>query len=237
MAKKFAYTGHDNLESMAHAVNYNNFLIKHVIDEIGEKNLKNKKVLDFGAGSGTYADMLLKQGIKVDCIEPDTKLQKTLRSKGHKVLSSVSEIRPHSYDIIYAFNVMEHIENDHEIFDRLTRALRHEGSIVIYVPAFHSIFSAMDTLVGHHRRYRKNRLREMAQRNKLNITRLEYVDAIGYVASLAFKLTGNKKGTISPRSVKLYDRLAFPLSKSLGHITKHVFGKNALLIAKKPAAQ
>lgn len=232
-SRDFAYTGCDNLEAMTEAVKYNKYLIRMIEKQAGAEGLKDKKILDFGAGSGTYADMFKKQGTMVECVEPDKSLQKILTSKGYRVASYADKLKPNSYDIIYALNVMEHVEDDHLVFDQLAKALKKNGVIIIYVPAFQSIYTSMDRLVGHHRRYRKTRLRAMAERNDLTIKKLQYVDAIGYAAALTFKALGNKKGTISPASVRLYDRLFFPVSKALGPVTKHIVGKNVVLVAKK----
>jgi hypothetical protein len=44
------YTGVDNLEVMAEARNYNDFLIEEVIRNCGS----SPRVMDFGAGAGTF---------------------------------------------------------------------------------------------------------------------------------------------------------------------------------------
>lgn len=234
MSKKtFVYTGHENLEAMTEAINYNGYLIKLILRELAGK--KTKRVLDFGAGSGTYADMLQKKGIEVDCLEPDKKLQATLRSKGYRVLSDAKDLKPESYDLIYALNVFEHIEDDHGNFAALTKTLAKDGIVLIYVPAFQSLFSSMDKLVGHYRRYRKNRLKHMANNNNMTILKLHYCDPVGFAAALAFKATRNSSGVISAKSVKFYDRIAFPISTLLEPILKHTFGKNVVLVAKNNA--
>lgn len=230
MSKKtFVYTGCENLEAMAEAKNYNKYLISIIENNL---NKKGKKVLDFGAGSGTYADMLKEKGIVVDTLEPDKVLQKVLNKKGYKVISDAKELKPNSYNLIYALNVFEHIKDDHDNFALLTKALTKNGIIIVYVPAFQSLFSSMDKLVGHHRRYRKGRLREMADANKMNILKLHYCDPVGFAASLAFKATRNKSGVISAKSVKFYDTIAFPPSRALEPVLKHIVGKNVVLVAQ-----
>lgn len=228
--KVFTYTGCDNLEAMTEAVNYNHYLIDIIKKRFSEK--KKVAVLDFGAGSGTYADMLKEQGVIADCLEPDKKLQRTLTKKGYKVLNDVKAVKPKSYDIIYALNVMEHVENDHDVFDELVKALKKDGLIIIYVPAFQVLYSTMDELVGHYRRYRKNRLRTMATRNNLEILDLYYCDPIGFGAALAYKAVGSKEGRISPKAVSFYDKYAFPVSKVFEPLTRHLFGKNVVIVAR-----
>lgn len=231
--KTFVYTGCEVLEAVAEAKNYNRYLVKMITKQVARSAKKKPAVLDFGAGMGLYADMLKDEGVTADCLEPDKKLQKMLSKKGYKVLASADKLKPNSYDVIYSLNVMEHIGDDHKVFKQLTKALKKDGIIIIYVPAFQSLYSSMDKLVEHHRRYRKSRLRKMASDNNLNIVSLRYCDPIGYAAAVAFKASGNKSGVISPRQVKIYDRLAFPVSRVIEPVSRHIVGKNAVLIAEK----
>jgi len=228
--KDFVYTGGENLEAVAYAKNYNKYLIS-IIENAAQG--KAKKILDFGAGSGTYADMLKAKGIIVDCLEPDKRQQKILKKKGYKVAGDISELEPSSYDLIYSLNVFEHIEDDKQNFAKLNKVLKKNAVVVVYVPAFQSLFSSMDKLVGHYRRYRTGRLQAMAKDNNMKILKLQYCDPIGFAAALAFKASRNRSGVISIWSVKLYDTAAFPISRFLEPIFKQVVGKNALLVAQK----
>lgn len=232
--KTFAYTGCENLEAMAEAKHYNDYLIQ-IITKAGATG--KAKVLDFGAGSGTYTDLLVdKTGIKADCLEPDKTLQKTLKDKGYKVYEDISKLKPNTYDVIYALNVFEHIKDDGGILNKLKDSLVPGGRIVIYVPAFQMLYSTMDARVEHHRRYRKSRLRGFATEAGLKIEKLQYRDPLGFGAALLYKLSGKKDGTISPSSVKLYDRTAFPVSRVIEPLTWHLFGKNVVLVAQRPAS-
>jgi SAM-dependent methyltransferase len=229
-SKTFVYTGCENLEAMTEAKNYNQYLIGIIErSHIGG----TKKILDFGAGSGTYADMLKTKGIFVDCLEPDSVLQEQLKKKGYGVVSDVSKLMPGSYDLIYSLNVFEHIDDDFENFTKITKALKSGGRVIIYVPAFQSLYSSMDKLVGHHRRYTKHRLRKMAEKAGVESIELHYCDPIGYAAAYIYKLVGGDSGVISPRSVKFYDRIAFPISKLIEPIFRNAFGKNVVLVARK----
>lgn len=66
---------------MQSAVNYNKYLHDLVKREIRTTTKKNVKVLDFGAGIGTYADILKDRGIKVDCVEVDPNGVSVLKKK------------------------------------------------------------------------------------------------------------------------------------------------------------
>jgi len=228
-AKNYSYTGCDNLETMKLAVNYNNYLINIILRF---SKSKTDKVLDFGAGSGTYADLLKEKGIIVECLEPDKTLQKELSRKGHIVASAYKDIDD-NYDLIYALNVFEHIENDEEVFLELVKRLKKGGVLVIYVPALQTLYSSMDSLVGHYRRYNIKELNRLLGELDVSVKRIQYCDPLGALATLVYKASRNKKGTISPFSLVAYDKVIFPISKNLEPMFKKLFGKNALLVVER----
>ena len=168
----------------------------------------------------------------VDCLEIDKEQAAILRKKGYKVFNSINSIDS-KYDVIYAFNVFEHISNDLKEMGQLKKLLKRNGLIVVYVPAHKLLYSSMDKLVGHFRRYNLKSLKRLAKGNGLSIEGLRYCDPIGCFVTLLYKIIGNKSGTITAGSVKMYDRYLFPASKFMEIFFKKAFGKNALLIAKR----
>lgn len=232
----FAYTGCDNLEAMTKAVNYNTFLVDTVDKHLGFPGISaDTRVLDFGAGSGTYADMLSERGISPECLEPDEELQHVLRSKGYKVVDydQAQPSETEQYSLIYTFNVLEHIKNDQAAAEQLAALLRPGGKLVVYVPAMEMLYTAMDAKVGHYRRYRRTQLNRILRNAGLEIAESRYCDPLGFLATLAYKILGSADGTLDPRSVELYDRAIFPLSKALQMLTGTFVGKNVLVVATK----
>src|SRR4051794_37472104 len=62
-----AYAGTDVLEIMAEAKNYNAYLAALI-----DRRLRpGMRVLDFGAGVGTFAEPLARRGVNVICVETD----------------------------------------------------------------------------------------------------------------------------------------------------------------------
>ena len=74
------------------------------------------------------------------------------------------------------------------------------------------------------------------ERAGFEIRTLRYVDSLGFPASLVFKAFDNGRGDVNRRMLRLYDRLAFPVSRALDALTHRWFGKNLLALAVKPAA-
>ncbi len=215
---------------MADASNYNNFLISLVKNEI----LPCYRVVDFGAGIGTFAKSISSFGFDVDCVEPDSKQISVIESLGFIVFSDISQIEDHSVDLIYTLNVLEHIEDDFDVLTQCFNKIKPGGYLLIYVPAFKILFSSMDFLVGHFRRYSRKDLTDKVTNAGFNISRCEFVDSIGFFASLIFKIFGNKNGTINRNALITYDRYIFPFSRLLDTFMHHLLGKNIFIVARKP---
>ena len=230
--EEFDYTGRDNLEVMADAKNYNAFLIDEVRRSIG--GVAEPRVLDFGAGAGTYARMLRDTGITAECLEPDATLQVAIRSSGLTAVPNDDDVPDESYDLVYSLNVFEHIEDDASAARTVFAKLRPGGILLLYVPAFMLLFSSMDTKVGHFRRYRKKPLVDMLQRAGFDVCSARYCDPLGFFAALLFRFVGNQSGDLNPLMIKIFDRVVFPISRILERVTGPFFGKNVLVVARKP---
>ena len=65
-----------------------------------------------------------------------------------------------AFDVIGAFDVLEHIEDDNEVLLAMHRALRCGGGIVLAVPQHPWLWSKTDEVAHHKRRYRRGELRK-----------------------------------------------------------------------------
>ena len=56
---------------------------------------------------------------------------------------------------------------------------------MVYVPAFNVLYTSMDALVGHHRRYRSSELVTLLERAGFVISKKAYTDVLGFFVTLA----------------------------------------------------
>ncbi len=224
------YSGHENLLAMNFAVNYNAFIAKQLKKFV--KN-QNQKILDFGAGVGVFSRVFRDIGILPICVELDSEQSELLKSEGYTVYADLTNVANQSIEYVYSVNVMEHIENDIDVMRNIHQKLILGGIFLVYVPAVPWIYSAMDCLVGHFRRYTKSELEKKLEIAGFSVVQSEYVDFLGVWASFIFKYMDRSGGKITPNSVKLYDRFLFPISRVFDLFFSKLIGKNLLVIARK----
>jgi len=66
-----------------------------------------------------------------------------------------------SLDAVVALDVLEHCEDDRNSFAEMVRVLRPGGMLILTVPAIPALWDEWDVSLGHHRRYTKQRLRNL----------------------------------------------------------------------------
>jgi SAM-dependent methyltransferase len=225
-----SYSGTANLEVMASAVNYNEFLTQLVLSSAKPGD----RVLDFGAGIGTFAKRVREAGYSITCVEPDACQSDQVARMGIHVVRQLDEIRNQSVDYIYTLNVLEHIEDDVATLRELGRKLSPGGRLLIYVPAFEVLFSSMDRRVGHHRRYTLSGLKAAVEAAGLSTGRGRYADCLGFFASLVYRFLGDDGGRLDERALVMYDRIVFPLSRGADIFFSRFLGKNVSLVATRP---
>ena len=198
---------------------------------------RNSSVVEFGAGTGALAEVWRSEfGIDPICIEIDPELIKILESKGFMTSESTEDLSS-EISFIYTSNVLEHIEDDVNALIKIRERMQQGGKIAIYVPALPMLFSDLDRNVGHFRRYEKKELVHKVKMAGFDIEKCFYNDCIGVLASLSLRLFGykNKSGLGSKKSLFIYDKYVYPLSKTLDRMVfKHVIGKNLFLFAVNP---
>jgi hypothetical protein len=112
--------------------------------------------------------------------------------------------------------------------------LKEGAPLVVYVPAFPLLYSSMDALVGHVRRYRKKELISKVFDSGFRHIDCRYVDTLGFVISLMFKLLRIRSGKPSRLLLVIFDKFLFPISLQLDKAFGELFGKNLLLVAQNP---
>jgi len=83
------------------------------------------------------------------------------------------------YEVIGAFDVIEHIEEDVAVMEQVYRALKPGGHFLVTVPQHQWLWSPVDEYAKHVRRYSKNELHQ-----KMETAGFEIIMSTSFVSSL-----------------------------------------------------
>lgn len=73
------------------------------------------------------------------------------------------------FDLVAAFDVIEHVEDDHQVFRELSRVLKDDGVLIFAVPLHAEFWTEFDDYVGHVRRYQSEDLLALLAANHLEV--------------------------------------------------------------------
>jgi len=221
---------------MSFATKYHRWLLDGFRPFIG------KRVVEVGAGAGSFSRMLLELSPESLClVEPSqmfVELTKNLTSSDVRFFNAIFEnvateikgrCRP---DTITYVNVLEHIEDDSRELELVFDTLEPGGRCLIFVPAVGVLFSHFDRSIGHFRRYSKSGLESKVRNAGFTILKSIYFDAAG-VLPWFVKYRLLRSTAFDERSVRLYDRLVVPIASRIEPRIPLPFGKNILLVAEK----
>jgi SAM-dependent methyltransferase len=123
-----------------------------------------------------------------------------------------------AFDVVSAFDVVEHCPDDTRALSELGRVLAPGGRMLLSVPAYQWAWSDHDVRAGHHRRYTRRGLERLVEDAGLSVTRSTY--AFGAVFPLfvaeraARRLRGSSRASqsrlpaVSPRADRTLMRLS-----------------------------
>lgn len=176
------------------------------------------RVVDYGAGIGTFSARLLPVADELVVVEPDTGFAEVLRERlGDRALVLAGDdLERESVDAIVCFNVLEHIADHEATLRRFRELLRPGGHLLLLVPGHPSLYGGIDRSVAHERRYRKSDLRPLLERAGLATVELRRVNPVGALGWLVWSRVLGRE-TLPERSTRLYDRLV-PVFRALDRV-------------------
>src|SRR5690242_18506922 len=126
--------------------------------------------LDIGAAGGGNTRVLRAHGWRPVALEYASTAAQIARERGIDVIRGDARelpMRTGSLDLVTAFDVLEHIEEDYLAAAEITRVLRPGGTALIAVPADMALWSAHDEAVNHVRRYDRDGLTQVITKGGL----------------------------------------------------------------------
>jgi SAM-dependent methyltransferase len=145
------------------------------------------------------------------------------------------------FDVVGAFDVLEHVDDDELVLAQMVRATRPGGGVLLLVPQHRWLWSEHDEIVEHRRRYTRKELLAKAER-----AGLEVVEVTSFVSSLlpvmavsrAVDRVRNKTNPIAnlaPGPLNgLFERILDGERKLIEHGVSLPFGGSLMLVGRKP---
>jgi len=102
------------------------------------------------------------------------------------------------FDVIGAFDVIEHIEEDEAVLSQIFCACRPGGGVIITVPQHPWLWSEFDTYARHKRRYVRNELKSKMENAGFQVCRLTSFVSFLLPAMGLVRLFSKKEKTFDP---------------------------------------
>ena len=167
---------------------------KWIFDRIRKFIPPPAKVLEVGCGTGNVSSFLEQKGYSVTGCEFYTEAIK-LSWPGFMIVQGNANNLPFtdkSFDIVGLFDVIEHFQDDLAPLKEACRVLREGGIIVITVPAREELWSWVDEVSFHKRRYTKEKIKKIFSELQLNTLSIEYMFMSLYVPMKCIRAKGRR---------------------------------------------
>lgn len=150
--------------------------------------------------------------------------------------------RDQCFDACLAFDMVEHVPDDRQAVSEIRRVLKPGGSVLLTVPAFQWMWTRMDEVGKHFRRYTKKQVGELLGQAGLSPVVLTYYNFFLFPLAIAQKLRERAFGggagaddflpALPPLVNRLFYRI-FSAEKNWVGRVNFPFGLSVLALAKK----
>lgn len=190
-----------------------------------------RDVLEVGCGQGGFGVRLARRYRYVG-IDPDSTSIEIARSRfvAHGVNGDLREgdlsalVADERFDIVCAFEVIEHIEDDGAMLASWVGRLRPGGVLLVSAPAWQGRFGPWDELAGHYRRYDPEHLERL-----LTGAGLTGVHAEAFGAPLGFLLEAMRNTLARRRGVGVSGESFADRTAASGRLMRLPDGPRALI--------
>jgi len=203
-----------------------------------ESSASGLRILDVGSGTGEMVAMLRQFGT-VTAVDGSREAVEYCRTR-HPVGVSVRHGRipddideTEQYDVVTAFDVVEHLEDDVSALRAFRSVLSPGGHLVLTVPANRLLWSQHDVHSGHHRRYTRAKLSSaLQQAGGFQADRIAYFNSVLFLPALAVRAADRLRQRLAPRPQEHADPHLRVPSPRINQALLKVFASEAGLLRR-----
>ncbi len=134
------------------------------------------RVLDAGCGWGVTLQHLERRGFEVVGLDLSIASLRCLDNASRHLVAADLRLPPPAdvapFDAVLALDVLEHLVEDRQAAEHLSRLVRPGGLLIASVPALPELYSEFDAVQGHKRRYVPDTLRSVLDLPSLHLERI-----------------------------------------------------------------
>jgi 2-polyprenyl-3-methyl-5-hydroxy-6-metoxy-1,4-benzoquinol methylase len=151
---------------------------RRIIESVLRKYIGGKlRILDWGCGPGGNFPFLKKYGDVLGVDASDEALS-ACRKKGITTIAKAQDISEFAsnekFDLITNFDVLEHIGEDEKFLRDIRELLNPRGYVLVTVPAYQFLWTGLDEVLGHKRRYTKKEITQKFRQSGYDVVMSSY---------------------------------------------------------------
>ena len=182
-----------------------------------------QRILDAGCGPGGNGSWLGRHGrvVGVDLVRDALEFVHARRPTTIPVQATAAQLPfdDHAFDVVVAVTLLYTVADHRAAASELARVLRPGGAVLILEPAFESLRRAHDLTVHARRRYRRDELAQLVERNGLRVQRATYAYSFlappaAVLAALERRTTRAGRDAGSDVERRALDRVFAPLAQA-----------------------
>jgi SAM-dependent methyltransferase len=201
------------------------------------------RILDVGCGTGANLEMLSRFG-EAEGIDVSYDALNFCRERGLQNVKWGEAARlpfeSETFDLVTAFDVVEHLDDDVGGLKEMHRVLRRGGRALLFVPAFMFLWGVQDDVSHHRRRYTLADLKRAVEAAGFKVERSSYANITFFapilLGRLLMKLIGLKPESENNINIGAMNGILGRIFGAESAILDHTnlpFGVSAICVARR----
>ena len=231
--------GLTTLQHLSETIHLNQWMFETILPYV------NGRILEIGSGIGNISAQFINARIPISLSDLDAQYCHILQGKfdreplvkgiyqldiAHPSFETVYSKLLHSFDTVFALNVVEHIDDDKRAIANAWSLLSTGGRLVILVPAYSALYNGLDRGLEHYRRYTRKSIRHLLS-DKFYVLRTWYFNLAG-IFGWFFSGSILRKKKLPSGQLGVYNKLV-PLFRMVDELAFHKAGLSVIAVARK----